>query len=1071
MDRINRLKPIMKDLQKARITGLHRLEDIWMKPGDYIYSESTSYSYVHKERDGFIPYKSNQVWGGVDAHYWFMAQWEITKDYVHAPLVIQLHTGATDIWNTDNPQIMVYKDGVLIGSMDMNHHTLLIETSPQEGNRMTLVFYAYSNTERATNFFDLKIGSFQSKVNQLYYDLSVPYEAACLCEADDPIRMSTLETLNDAVNQLDLREIGSAAFYNSIDTCLNYLKEAFYSDDKKDVRQEEVVVNSIGHTHIDVAWKWPVKQTRQKVVRSFSNVIRLMEQYPEYTFMSSQPQLYAYVKEDAPQLFEKIQEKVREGRWEVEGGMWLEADCNLASGESLIRQIYYGRQFFKENFGIEKQEILWLPDVFGYCVALPQIMEKSGIRYFMTTKLGWNEYNQMPHDLFTWQGNNGSEILTYFITTVDYEKNKAAIGTGNFSTTYNGLQNPSQIKGTWQRFQDKGLTNNVLTCYGYGDGGGGPTESMLEQDERLQYGVCGCPKTRQSFVNDFFIKVEKDLAGKKIPKWCGELYLESHRGTYTSMAKNKRYNRRSEGLMQDLEFMAVLENCLGKESQDRQERLDRLWKVILLNQFHDILPGSSIQEVYEETDRAYEDVFEQGLALRETMYSNLHDSITGIESVVTFVNTVGFERETLVQFTEDEKIPVGMVYQLTRDKHYIGLTPLLPPKSLVSVKSMSHGIEEKRQEKRMDYGQQQIHRDEDKEKGHVLYNRIHSFNGLVFESNRYEVEMNGQGEFARLYDKEAEREIIMEEGVMNRLVAYEDKPASFDAWNIDAFYTEKSWVVDQVDCIEIVENGPIRGTLKVQRQYRKSEITQYIHFYAHSRRIDVETYVCWQEHQTLLKALFDTSVFSHTAHYDVQFGQVERMNHKNTTWEEAKFEVCAHKWMDLSETGYGVAILNDCKYGHHIHEKQMQLTLIKSGVFPNPQADIGDHAFTYSILPHIGDYREGRVSEEAYDLNTKVLRGESDRGRVGSWSFAETPATNIVMETIKPAYDKDGIILRLYENHGKRVKTHITFPLMKGKKVWVCDMMEHHIHALEQRSKGYLLEVKPYEIVTLKIQA
>lgn len=1050
MDRINRLKPIMKVLQEARISRRIRLEDIWMKPGDYAYGETTDYCFENRVEDGFVPYGLDQVWGGHDAHYWFMTQWKITKDYINAPIVVQLATGATDIWNTDNPQIMVYKDSVLIGSMDMNHHTLVIESQPQDEQKMTLVFYAYSNTERATNFFDLHIGSFQSRVNQLYYDLLVPYEAALLCEPEDKVRMMTLNVLNEAVSLLDLREVGSKAFEDSVDTCLNYMKEAFYTDDKKQGHQEDVMVNSIGHTHIDVAWKWPIKQTRQKVVRSFSNVIRLMEQYPDYTFMSSQPQLYAYVKEDAPKLFEKIQEKVREGRWEVEGGMWLEADCNLASGESLIRQIYYGKQFFKDNFGIDKQEILWLPDVFGYCVALPQIMEKSGIRYFMTTKLGWNEYNRMPHDVFIWQGNNGSEILTYFITTADYVKPQEGLGNKTFNTTYNGLQNPSQIKGTWQRFQDKGLTQQVLTCYGYGDGGGGPTEGMLEQDCRLQYGVSGCPRTRQRLVKDFFKQIDNDLRGKKIPKWCGELYLESHRGTYTSMAKNKQYNRRAEGLMQDLEFMTVLEYCLTQNVDNRQASFDELWKIVLLNQFHDILPGSSIREVYDDTDRAYKELFIKGKEWEERIHTHLYEAIAGTESVVTLINTLGHERQGVIIFEEKDTIPEGMVYQQTGKHQYIGLTPLLPPKSLVSLKATTTR--------------------EKLEGRPVIYNRIHGPYGLIFETDQYQIEMNGLGEFSSIYDKEAQREVIMEGGVMNRLIAYEDKPASFDAWNIDAFYTEKSWIVDQIECIEIVENGPVRGTLKVVRHYRQSHITQYIHVYAHSRRIDVETEIQWQEHQTLLKALFDTSVFSHTAHYDVQFGQVERMNHKNTSWEEAKFEVCAHKWMDLSETGYGVAILNDCKYGHHIEEKQMQLTLIKSGIFPNPQADIGAHTFTYSIMPHMGDYREGRVSEEAYDLNTKVIRGDLAAGRQGTWSFVQMTEPNIVIETIKLAYEGDGVVLRLYENHGKRVNVQMRFPLMPNRKVWVCDMMEKHTYELQQDDAGYWVEVKPYEIVTLKIR-
>ncbi|MEG0566590.1 MAG: alpha-mannosidase, partial [Hungatella sp.] len=478
-------------------------------------------------------------------------------------------------------------------------------------------------------------------------------------------RVETLEVLNACVNQLDLRIPQSEAFLNSVESAIQYLQEHYYQElSHSRVGSLPVTVHSIGHTHIDVAWKWTLSQTRQKAVRSFLTVSRLMKQYPEYKFMSSQPQLYQYVKESAPKLYGEIKEMVKQGRWETEGAMWLEADCNLSSGESLIRQILYGKQFFRQEFGTEENEILWLPDVFGYSVALPQILKKSGIRYFMTTKLGWNENNQIPHDTMMWQGLDGSEILTYFITTTNYQSYPELNYKKTFNTTYNGLQNAKQIMGTWQRFQDQSLSRDVLTCYGYGDGGGGPTAQMLEENRRLEQGICGCPVTKQTFTRDFFHILEHNLTGKKIPRWCGELYLEFHRGTYTSMARNKKNNRECEFLNGDAEFFSVLAGYDGGTLSYPKKQLEEVWKLLMLNQFHDILPGSSIKEVYQDSDLQYARIRQIDHTIIREAQKNIvkqhgYQPATGIESncKLAVFNTVGFERTGLVKVNEQVSIP------------------------------------------------------------------------------------------------------------------------------------------------------------------------------------------------------------------------------------------------------------------------------------------------------------------------------------------------------------------------------------------------------------------------------
>ncbi len=401
--------------------------------------------------------------------------------------------------------------------------------------------------------------------------------------------------LNDAINLLDMRKVPSDAFYASVEEARALLAKTVYGEM---AGYQEIIASCIGHTHIDVAWWWTVSQTREKVARSFATVLKLMEEYPEYKFMSSQPVLYSFLKERYPELYAQIKERVKEGRWEPEGGMWLEADCNLSSGESLVRQFLYGKRFFKEEFGKDNR-VLWLPDVFGYSGALPQIMKKSGIDYFMTTKLSWNQFNMIPNDTMLWEGIDGSRVLTHFISTLGIGQSVE-----RFFTTYSGMLHPDAIMGGWERYQNKEMNNDILIAYGYGDGGGGPTREMLETGRRMEKGVKGIPTVRQCGSRKYFEELEERVKdNRRLPVWTGEFYFEYHRGTYTSMARNKRSNRKSELLLSDLELLSVL--AAKKGVAYPAEQLEKMWKTVLLNQFHDILPGSSIAEVYEVTKKEY----------------------------------------------------------------------------------------------------------------------------------------------------------------------------------------------------------------------------------------------------------------------------------------------------------------------------------------------------------------------------------------------------------------------------------------------------------------------------------
>lgn len=1036
----NRLMGAVEALGALRYSNLKQVENIQVSPGNYEFQEVFDGKGL-----SFRPYGRDETWGGSDAHYWFKASLTLPADFKGAQVRAVLNTGATDIWNTDNPQIMVYADGKLSGTMDMNHQDFILTLDASGGETFELAFYAYSNSPGLTNFFHLDMGKYHENVAKLYYDLTAPFEAAELLEEDDLEQIDTYKVLMEAVNRLDLSRPFSESFFASLETADSWLLENYY----KNRPENPVTVHSVGHTHIDVAWKWPLKQTRQKAVRSFRTVLNLMERYPEYKFMSSQPQLYQFVKEEAPGLFEEIKERIREGRWETEGAMWLEPDCNLASGESLIRHILYGRRFFEKELGAAAEEVLWLPDVFGYSAALPQIMKQSGLHYFMTTKLGWNEYNRFPYDTFLWKGIDGSEVLTHLITTRNYCR--AGEAEKNFSTTYNGRQNASQVMGTWQRYQSKDVSKDVLTCYGYGDGGGGPTEEMLEQNRRLEKSVARCPRTRQTFVKDFFHVLEEGMDKKRLPVWSGELYLEYHRGTYTSMAKNKKYNRVCEFLNGDGEFYSVLDLMLSENGEYPGKELEENWKLLLLNQFHDILPGSSIKEVYEDSELQYEQILRSGKEIIDRSRKRILNT-SGYEEneegeALAVWNSLSFPRTGVVELDRPVK-GTGLLSQETYDRKGLCLAPDVPSKGF--------GVFEKERPSASNV----FDSVETGEDGRLVKAR----------TRFYEIEFDELGNFRTIYDRREERSLLKKDAAGNQLLVFEDRPLEFDAWNIDPTYGEKVWPVNDLKELRLLENGPVRGAVLVKRRFLDSELEQVICFYSHTARIDFKTRILWREHQMLLKAAFPLDILCREANYDIQFGNVSRPTHENTTWDKARFEVCAHKWADVSEAGYGAALLNDCKYGYDIHDSVIRLTLIKSGIFPNPDADQGEHEFIYSLYPHRGDFREGGVVQEAYDLNCP-LQGTAVKGKgPASCSFLEIEEENVLADTVKLSEERDGVIVRFYETYGKRTKAHVRFPGMGEAPFAECSCMEEEIRELDGKSGELELLFKPYEIKTIKIK-
>ena len=962
-------------------------------------------------------------------HYWFRSKAVIPESMDGKSVWLKIRTQIEEWDDGKNPQFLIFINGEVVQGADMNHREVLLRRPAKAGEELAIDIQAYTGTLHQEFHFLAELYVLDEAINRMYYDLLIPLQAFPRMDADDKVRLDIRTVLNDTVNLLDLRQPYSPAFYASLEKAEAYLTENLY---ERMGGHDDVVATCIGHTHIDVAWWWTVAQTREKVVRSFATVLKLMEEYPNYKFMSSQPVLYYFLKQRYPELFEKIKERVKEGRWETEGGTWLEPDCNLTSGESLARQFLHGKRFFREEFD-QDNKILWLPDVFGYSGALPQILKKSGVDYFMTTKLAWNQINKIPNDTFIWRGIDGSEVLAHLITTVDVGQDPKQ----NFFTTYNGRLHPDSIMGGWERYQNKEINNDILISYGYGDGGGGPTRDMLETSLRMEKGVKGIPKVRQETARVYFDELyERVKDNPHLETWEGELYFEYHRGTYTSMGRNKRGNRKSELMMMDLELLGVLAGDYPAEADTR------LWRdIILLNQFHDILPGSSIAEVYEVTKVEYEALAQEVAGLiRERL-----EKLTGQGDGVTVFNTLGFDRDDVVALGDVKasalRDAAGNLYpvQQTGDGAIAYLRGLPSKGSVTLAKAEAQAASP-------------FVRSDD----HHL------------ETPFYSIVLDETGAFSSIYDKEYDRELVKAGQAANRLRLYEDKPIYFDNWDVDMYYTEKSWPVDELVSMKWTEDGPVRTTLELTYRCSLSTICQKVHFYADTRRIDFENTVDWKEHQHLLKAEFPVDIHSDEATFEIQFGNVTRKVHTNTSWDKARFESCGQKWMDFSEGRYGVSLLNDCKYGHSVHDGTVGLTLIKCGIEPNPNADVEVHHFTYSLYPHGGTWREANTVQEAYNLNQPAYAMAG--GVPGtSRSYAGVDQDNVVLETVKQAEDGNGTILRMYECKNARSKTTLRVP-ETVTKAYSTNLLEEIEEELPVENGKVVFTIKPYEIKTILLR-
>jgi alpha-mannosidase len=795
-------------------------------------------------------------------------------------------------------------------------------------------------------------------------------------------------------------------------------------------------VSAVGHAHIDTAWLWPLRETVRKCARTFSTAVALMDDYPDYRFACSQAQQYAWMKDRYPDLYQRMKEKVARGQLEPVGSMWVEADCNIPSGESLVRQVLHGKRFFAQELGRDTTEV-WLPDVFGYPGSLPQIMRQAGIDRFLTQKLSWNQYNVLPHHSFVWEGIDGSRVFTHFPP----------------ADTYNGDASVAELVHAVGNFKDHDRATRSLYVYGHGDGGGGPTAGMIEQLRRLA-DLEGAPRVELEGASSFFDKAVTDLDDP--PVWVGELYLELHRGTYTSQAATKKGNRAGELALREAELWASL--APRPWSAYPTARLDRAWKTLLLHQFHDIIPGSGIHWVYEDTARDHAQVAADAGAVIDDATTALAATVdtAGLSSPVMVLNSLGHDRAAIVSLPRDERdeplVAIGTDGE--RSPVQVGEDGSLLFEA--SVPSCGYTVYDL------------VTGAGDQTPGSELAVDEH---GL--EHGRLRVRWDDDGLLTSVWDKSADREVLAAGARGNVLQVFEDYPNFYDAWDVDRFTLHHPVDAMALDELVVTERGPHRASVRMTRSFGESRVTQTLSLSAGSNRLDFATTVDWHESRRLLKVAFPVDIRSHRATYEIQYGHVERPTHTNTSWDLARFEVCAQRWADLSEAGYGVALLNDCKYGYDIQGNVMRLSLLRAPGWPDPLADRGTHRFTYALLPHRGDLRDGGVVESGYELNVplRAVRTPSQAAeRARRASFLRVDRPGVVIDAVKKAEDTNTMVVRLYEAWGQRGPARLTCaaPVAEARRA---DLLERPGERLEAGADGSVpLTLRPFEIVTLLLK-
>ncbi|NGN67788.1 alpha-mannosidase [Streptomyces sp. A7024] len=982
---------------------------VWHAPGEPVpVSEALKGAYE--------PFATGSAWGSPWSTSWFRLAGQVPADWAGKRVEAVIDPGFSGDQPGFQAEGLVYDaEGVPIKGVHPRNRHVPIASPAAGGEPVRLLFEAAANPSVLRDFFPTELGDVTTAGDQPIYvfrsadlavldegvfhlilDIEVLSELMHELPMDRPRRHEILRALETMLDTLDLHDVPGTAEAARAELAGTLAQPAAASAHR---------LSATGHAHIDSAWLWPLRETVRKASRTFANVteLALSGDYPELVFACSQAQQYAWVKENQPHVFERIKKTVQSGQWAPVGSMWVESDANMPGGEALARQIVHGKRFFMEELGYETEEI-WLPDSFGYTAAFPQLAKLAGIRWFLTQKLSWNQTNKMPHHTFWWEGIDGSRVFTHF-PPID---------------TYNVEFQARELAHAEKNFTDKGRATRSLAPFGYGDGGGGPTREMLEKARRLR-SLEGSPRVEVEAPAAFFTKAEEEY-GPKAPVWSGELYLEFHRGTYTSQADTKKGNRHSEHLLREAELWASTAAVRNPAYAYPYDALDRIWKTVLLHQFHDILPGSSIAWVHREAAETYARVAEE---LRQITAEAIE--ALGAADLPAVFNASPYARTEVVDV---DGAPVAVTVP------GLGSVSASSGAPVSEVSATTAGQE------------------------------------IVLDNGRLRVTIDADGLLASVRDLTADREVLAPGTRGNLLQIHPDHPNQWDAWDIDKFYRNKVTDLTAAESVELVEDGPLRATVRVTRTFGESRIVQDVTLAAGSDRLDITADVDWHESEKVLKAAFPLDVHAERSTSEIQFGHVHRPTHVNTSWDAARFEICAHRWLQVAEPGYGVAVLNDATYGHDVTRTPhrdglgttVRLTILRAPHFPDPRTDLGRHRYRYSLLPGagVGDAVAGGL---ALNLPLRTAAAPATAPLVA----VDDPA--ITVESVKLAEDRSGdVVVRLYESRGGRATGELTasFDVAAAQ---VTDLLERELGPAEPGADGgWAVELRPFQILTLRLR-
>jgi alpha-mannosidase len=980
----------------------------------------------------FAPMPTGTRWGAKWEYGWFRGAATLPAAAAGQRVVLRADAGG---------ESAVWVNGRLVGAVDRQHTEITLALAGQPGDRYDILIEAYAGHGLRTSgkgpvgygresvpepppaqvvVGDTTFGIWNEEVYQLWLDVETLLQTRNQLDPDS-LRVAEIDAgLKDFTLIAD-PELPPAEFLETVRAARARLKPLLACTNGSTAP----TLFAVGHSHIDVAWLWPLQETERKMARTISTQLALMQEYPEFKFIQSQPHLFWMLQRRYPAKYAEVKAAIAAGKIIPEGGMWIEADTNVSGGEALIRQFVRGKRFFKQEFGVDN-ELMWLPDVFGYSGAMPQIMRGCAIKYFATQKIFWtyNGGDPFPYNTFTWEGVDGSEVLAHIFND------------------YNSLTDPNALSQRWkQRVQKDGIST-ILLAFGYGDGGGGPTRNHLEYLRRAA-DLEGLPKVKMASPIEFF----RDQERRGVPKdrYVGELYFQAHRGTYTSQAKTKQGNRKSELALREAELWGAAALAQG----DHKGRpyvypaaaLEEAWRAVLLNQFHDILPGSSIHRVYEEAEASYA----EAIAAAQTAAGDAQKAFVEAGEAVTVFNSLSWQRRALVPLPAGAVAVVDAAGQPAPVQVEAG-------QAWVEVDVPSCGWSTLRLTKgegpRTDDG-----------------GRRSAVSGQnVLENEYLRLQINAYGELTSIFDKEAGRELAA--GPCNSLKIYKDVPGAWDAWDVDSMYAETPVELPERATITVQAAGPLVASLHVTRKLHHSSMTQEISLRRGARRVDFATTVDWQESHKMLKVAFPVAIHANEAIHEIQFGHIRRPNHLSRPFDANRFEVCNHKWSALAEENRGCAVLNDCKYGLNVLGNSINLTLLKSALAPDMTADKGIQTFTYSFYAWNGSLAESGVVREGYELNVPVTTAA---GAGGQGSLFAVDAPNVIIETVKPAEDGSGdVVVRLYEAKHMATATALTTTL-SVKRAAVTNMLEEFEAELPCADGKMALGFRPFEIKTIRL--